>query len=174
MQGKRVDRGRRLPGDPDPVPTSKSPGARALRAFPRGAQIGGRGAGTAGSAMRPPIRRGIHPFQCMYAHVTWRGTRGWAYVFSYTVAPRTPIFINFLNCVIYIILRPRDGKPPHGNVRQDPNAGDHSSENCEIFPDAHVGKSITHRRGTSDRTEKQRRQLGGGRVRRFWRTKCTS
>ena len=44
-QGGGVCRGRRLPGDPDPVPTFNSPGAWALRAFPRGAQIGGRGGG---------------------------------------------------------------------------------------------------------------------------------
>ena len=33
--------------------------------------------GAAGSAMRPPARRGIHPCRCMYAHITERGTRRW-------------------------------------------------------------------------------------------------
>ena len=75
--GKRVGHDHRLPGDPDPVPTSNSPGARAVCSFPRGAQIGRGGGGAAGPAMRPPTRRGVHPCRYMHAHVTWRGTRGW-------------------------------------------------------------------------------------------------
>ena len=37
----------------------------------------GGGGGAAGPAMRPPTRRGVHLCRCMYAHITWRGTRGW-------------------------------------------------------------------------------------------------
>ena len=34
-------------------------------------------AGTARLVMRPPTRRSAHPYRCMYAHITRRGTRGW-------------------------------------------------------------------------------------------------
>ena len=39
--------------------------------YPRG------GGGAAGPAMRPPTRRGVRPCRCIYAQITWRGTRGW-------------------------------------------------------------------------------------------------
>ena len=35
------------------------------------------GVGAAGLMMRPPTRRSVHGCRCMYAHMTWRGTRGW-------------------------------------------------------------------------------------------------
>ena len=55
-QGDRVGRGRRLPGDLNPIPTSNAPGARALRAFPRGAHIGGRGGVLRGQrCAHPPV-----------------------------------------------------------------------------------------------------------------------
>ena len=69
-QGKRVGRGRRLPGDPDPVPTSNSPGARALRVFPGGAQIGGGGGGCwASDAPTHPSQRTPLPVHVRPYHV---------------------------------------------------------------------------------------------------------
>ena len=53
----RVGRGHRHPGDTDLVLMSKSPGARAFRAFPRGALTGQGGAG--GTAMRRPTHGGV-------------------------------------------------------------------------------------------------------------------
>ena len=64
---------RRLPGDPHPSPTSKSPGARQLRTFPPPPRLG---RGAAALAMRPPTRRGLHPCRCPYAHIKRRRTRG--------------------------------------------------------------------------------------------------
>ena len=67
-QGNRVGRGRCLPGDPDPVPTSNSPGAWALRAFPCGAQIGGEGGCRASDAPTHPSQRTPLPVHVRQYH----------------------------------------------------------------------------------------------------------
>lgn len=38
--------------------------------------------------------------------------------------------------------RSRLGKPAHRKVRENPNSSDHSCENRDIFPDAHVREPV--------------------------------
>ena len=50
------------------------------------------GGGAAEPAMCPPTRRGVHPCRCMYAHVTWRGTREWG-------RSNVPVLVLRTSCV---------------------------------------------------------------------------
>ena len=66
------------PRRPLPRPDLPLPWRAGFACFlPRCPDRGAGGGGAAGPAMRPPTRRGVHPCWCMYAHITWRGTRGW-------------------------------------------------------------------------------------------------
>ena len=63
------------PRRPRPRPDLQLPWRAGVACF--SPQRPDRGGGAAGPAMRPPTRRGVHPRRCVYAHITWRGTRGW-------------------------------------------------------------------------------------------------
>ena len=64
------------PRGPRPRPDLQLSRRAGVASFPPRRPIGV-GVGAAGLAMRPPTRRGIHPCRFSYAHITWRGTRGW-------------------------------------------------------------------------------------------------